>query len=868
MAKTPLSEMERVGRKVSKILTDIATKMDSIKMAEQIQPFQVPEFDELDKKLAEQMTRIETLKKGWKSYGENMEKVVKKIIEVEKIRDKALERSADIQEELMELAEKKGKLDEDDKRRQRTLIKMQKEANDEAEKAVEWLKLNNKEKLRAAAFNQAFKKSMAGFLDKAATKYIQIGIATLVAGFETLGSSVRNIYDMTNRFKAAQAGMAEAIGVTTSNLGMLQTTAFETYMSRSGLGSLGMSLEQITQSFGALSAATQYHDALATQDYVTAVKLAKVFGLTDEELGNLLRSNRYLNVSLADQEEEFRLVAGAARKFGMNAKQLQKDVFVLGKNLLDMAGPVWRKQMEDAIVSIRKMGISVGTMEKFTDMTDVFDRTVESVARMNTAFGLHINALKLFDEQDPAKRFQQINDQLRIQGKSVETMTRQQKKLMAETLGLTMEETNAMLKYAQAGKDVSEAMKASEKETASLDSFMQGLRTTMANVVQIMDRIYVSVGKALAPAFAAVGISITDSKGEMKGFGDVIGQIGDKFLKFIDAVAKSPEFATAMKRIGDSVQKFFTFLDDPQTAGKFVKFMTDVAEAMAKWSERIEWAIEVGSKFLSVLGFIVKTFEYVLGIKAFMWVVTKLRAVSAAAEGAGTAAHGFTTVLKNVASVAKSVWGSVSNVVMEFGNAASNIASRVGSVFSNTWSIIKSGADVVANVVSKVFGFVKSMIDGAMGWIQKGLSIASRIAGFFGSSMGEIGAMGAGGMAAAGAAVVGAGVGGYQIGSAMERNNTFGVNDIAQKGLEMVFGTPEQAYANNSLVARAEGGPVSAGVPYMVGEKGIEKFTPKTDGYITPNNQLGGQSGPIIVQVILDGEVIQDKMYKANLRSG
>jgi len=41
---------------------------------------------------------------------------------------------------------------------------------------------------------------------------------------------------------------------------------------------------------------------------------------------------------------------------------------------------------------------------------------------------------------------------------------------------------------------------------------------------------------------------------------------------------------------------------------------------------------------------------------------------------------------------------------------------------------------------------------------------------------------------------------------------------------------------------RASGGMVQAGKSYMVGEMGAEMFSPSTNGYITPNNQLGGGS--------------------------
>ena len=42
---------------------------------------------------------------------------------------------------------------------------------------------------------------------------------------------------------------------------------------------------------------------------------------------------------------------------------------------------------------------------------------------------------------------------------------------------------------------------------------------------------------------------------------------------------------------------------------------------------------------------------------------------------------------------------------------------------------------------------------------------------------------------------------------------------------------------------RANGGPVSANSPYMVGEKGPELFMPGSSGSIVPNNALGGNSG-------------------------
>lgn len=47
--------------------------------------------------------------------------------------------------------------------------------------------------------------------------------------------------------------------------------------------------------------------------------------------------------------------------------------------------------------------------------------------------------------------------------------------------------------------------------------------------------------------------------------------------------------------------------------------------------------------------------------------------------------------------------------------------------------------------------------------------------------------------------------------------------------------------------ARADGGPVSTGRTYLVGERGPELFTPRSSGNIVPNNALGGRTEVVIV---------------------
>jgi hypothetical protein len=52
------------------------------------------------------------------------------------------------------------------------------------------------------------------------------------------------------------------------------------------------------------------------------------------------------------------------------------------------------------------------------------------------------------------------------------------------------------------------------------------------------------------------------------------------------------------------------------------------------------------------------------------------------------------------------------------------------------------------------------------------------------------------------------------------------------------------------MLPKAVGGPVSAGQPYLVGERGPELMIPSSNGKIIPNNQLGGGGSIIVNQTI------------------
>ncbi len=72
-------------------------------------------------------------------------------------------------------------------------------------------------------------------------------------------------------------------------------------------------------------------------------------------------------------------------------------------------------------------------------------------------------------------------------------------------------------------------------------------------------------------------------------------------------------------------------------------------------------------------------------------------------------------------------------------------------------------------------------------------------------------------------------------------------------------------FQNNPPPMRGDGGPVSSGMPYMVGERGPELFVPSSSGSIVPNGAMAGGSLAVTTNVIVDGRVLASVVNTHNM---
>ena len=92
----------------------------------------------------------------------------------------------------------------------------------------------------------------------------------------------------------------------------------------------------------------------------------------------------------------------------------------------------------------------------------------------------------------------------------------------------------------------------------------------------------------------------------------------------------------------------------------------------------------------------------------------------------------------------------------------------------------------------------------------------------------------------------------------------FGLTSLADMGDPTGQGVGLLSILTGRFGKRAAGGPVSAGSPYLVGERGPELFMPRTSGSIYPNDAMGMGGANIVVNVDAGGSSVGGDLGQAN----
>lgn len=549
MATTPFDP--NMGSKVSAQLSDIILKLERIKGFEMIDVnVRLPQIEDVDKELEIQLEKIGKLKKVWAGLGEGLEKVTLHYAKL----NKRVKELTELEDE-MNLLRKMGSVrNQEEEARYQHLLKTYPEIQKELKKTTAALSKMSETQAKLIVTG---KHLLKGTLDLATRGFgflTKFGLSVITTGFSVMEGALKRAYETQERFTQAFGAMAMQVGAGTPALDTFNQAASDMYFG--SFGDLGMSIGEVTQMVGGFHNAVGLLDKSMMDNQKTLLEHARALGVDAAELGGMARTYLMMNMGAKEVDGMMNQLREDSAKLGVQSSLLSKNLLVAGKNLLAMTSPKWQKSMASSINLMYKMGIAAQTVEKFTDMTDSFDRTAESMAKLNTMFGTHLNALEIFAEQDPLKRWTMISNGIKEAGVNLKNLSRVEKKIIADQMGLTMDEVNALITGGQKG------LKAHQAMAESWDQMLSRTRSTIVNWVKFFDEITVSVVGAFAPLFETFGLTMFTGefkKGEreIKSFAKIMKEYGDAIKGVFKKLAIDPKFQESVRYFAEGIERIF-----------------------------------------------------------------------------------------------------------------------------------------------------------------------------------------------------------------------------------------------------------------------------------------------------------------------
>lgn len=265
----------------------------------------------------------------------------------------------------------------------------------------------------------------------------------------------------------------------------------------SGLQATGLSVYQVFESpaeqvkymtelfKGAGAQALQFGSEIGKAGGAIAA-FDKGLGLGAENMKGMMNRATAMGTSL---QEQLRVTANYSlqmgESFGISQKILSKDIGMMTKDVANF-GSMTQKQMVISAIYTKKLGLETKDLLKLIDKFDNFEDAANSAAMLSQAFGANIDAFKMMNEQDPAKRLDELRKSMNAAGKSSDNMSRQELKLLASTSGLSEEAAKLAFSTKNQGLSYDEIQKKANKAENSQMRQTQALEKLAASIERVV----------------------------------------------------------------------------------------------------------------------------------------------------------------------------------------------------------------------------------------------------------------------------------------------------------------------------------------------------------------------------------------------
>ena len=350
----------------------------------------------------------------------------------------------------------------------------------------------------------------------------------------------------------------------------------------------------------------------------------KGLGLTDEAQKSVAARSFALGQNVTDSLREItnysHQLSKAFNGAAGSAKEISRDMGTLMADFKHFGG-ISTKEIGQAVVYFRRLGLEVSKVMGVIEKYDNFEDAANGAAQLSQAFGLNVDALQMMKAQNPAERVEMLRKSFFAAGRSVESMTRQERALLAQQTGLddsaldlVFSMKNQGMTYDQVTKKADAAKKSQMTQTQAMkaladsierlvrsggssgsggffDRFIQGFnvgiqrsrefRRIMRELRIDLRTAYVEgikVGRAFVNMFPGVKDVFKGIAGlfEPGRFRAMFHKVTDTFKGFFKDMTESPR--TALPKLVDRLKKeFFSWFqgnsqNGQQILDRFKKF--------------------------------------------------------------------------------------------------------------------------------------------------------------------------------------------------------------------------------------------------------------------------------------------------------
>ena len=226
----------------------------------------------------------------------------------------------------------------------------------------------------------------------------------------------------------------------------------------------------------------------------------KGMGFTTEQQATLIKlTEKSGGVFEKRMENLARLTQGAVVGFDISAKEVGKTVGLMFDDVKTFGG-FTDKQMVQMAVQTRRLGVELKTLQKIADGFDDYEKAQKNVSFLNRAFGMTVDTMKLFREQDPVKRIQMLQESFKRTGRDISTMQRGELQYFAQAANVSEKEAKILFSKKNLEMDYNDVKKATSKAEKKSVSTAQ----VLLKLSKQIERVFGSGGKKYKGFFDAL----------------------------------------------------------------------------------------------------------------------------------------------------------------------------------------------------------------------------------------------------------------------------------------------------------------------------------------------------------------------------